>query len=68
MQKYFKLVDHIEGEIIFRISKHLSIEYDEVIRRKLCHDWRIRAMWRRYYLEIKADNEVAKDIENSKNK
>jgi hypothetical protein len=57
----------VEGEIAFRISKHLGIELDEVLRRKFSHDWRIRWLWRRYYLEIKADNEIAKDIENNKN-
>jgi hypothetical protein len=61
------LIEHIEGEIIFRISKHLGIEPTEVIKRKRMRDINIRFLWRRYYLEIKADNEEMEKIKKQNN-
>ena len=66
MWNYFKLVNHLEGEIIFRISKHLSILPSEVIKRKKERDFRF--LWRRYYMEIKAENEEMEKIKKQNNK
>ena len=56
-------MDSAEGEIIFRICKLLGIMPSEVLKIKYTLDGRF--LWRRFFLEIKAEKEHAEEMERA---
>lgn len=54
-----------EGEIIFRISKHLGEGPMWVIKNKFTPD--VKFLWNKYHLQLKAEQKEIKEYENQYN-
>lgn len=57
IKSYFQIADSWDGEIYFRISKHLGIPVTDVIRRKFMPD--IKFLRIKYHIQLESEKEQA---------
>lgn len=60
MINYFSLSSSYEGEIIFRISKHLSKDPIWVMKNKFAPG--IKFLWNKYHLKLKEEQKQIKEF------